>query len=134
MAFDNLNAIPDGLEVMKFEHSFKVKDFQKYQLILQVEKKGQPWVLFVDEFAWRNEIIMKKKRDMVYCQDVRMNVYAFALALLTDMPLKTLLRDEAAVASHFQRLKTSMSDVEDMRKKGAPVDEFAAYLLNVSKN
>ena len=128
MAFDNLNAIPDGLEVMKFEHPFKVNNFQKYQLILQVEKKGQPWVLFVDEFAWRNEIIMKEKRDMVYCQDFRMNVYAFTLALLTGMPLKTLLGDESTVAPHFQRLKTSMFDVEDMRKKGAPVDEFAKNL------
>lgn len=86
MAFDDLSLIPENLRVVQLDTTPSFKSLQHYCLYLEDPATGDTWLLHVDEFEWRNEILLKRNGALVYIQDMRMNVYAPMVALLLGLP------------------------------------------------
>lgn len=124
MSFDNLHLIPEDLTVERF-HQDTLANYQKYAVVLRGPGNGQPWILYVDELYMRNEVILKKQQAMMHFQTIRMNPYHAMVALLTGLPLKTILTRENLIAEHFELLGFTMADMEAWRIQGVSAQDAA---------
>lgn len=127
MSFDNLASIPEDLTVERF-HQDTLANYQKYAVVLRGPGNGRPWLLYVDELYMRNEIILKKQQAMVHFQTIRVNPYHAMVALLTGLPLKTILTHEDLVAAHFELLGFTMAGMEEWRVQGVSAQNAALMI------
>lgn len=133
MSFDNLQGIPEDLTVERF-HQDTLANYQKYAVVLRGPGNGQPWLLYVDELYMRNEVILKKQQAMVHFQTIRMNVYAPMVALLTGLPLKTILTREDLVTKHIELLGFTLVDMETWRLQGVSAQDAALRIGQTSSS
>lgn len=131
MSFDNLHSIPENLTVERF-HQDTLANYQKYAVVLRGPNNGQPWLLYVDALYMRNEVILKKQQAMMHFQTIRMNPYHAMVALLTGLPLKTILTREDLVIKHIELLGFTMGDMETWRLQGVSAQDAALKIRPVA--
>jgi hypothetical protein len=134
MAFDDLNSIPADLKLCGFEVPFKTRNFQTYSIFYQEPGKNASWHLRIDEFECRNEMLVKRNRDLMFCKDIRGNVYAPTVALLTRLPLWQLLKDESTAKTHLERLGVRIEDLDSWRKEGLLPLDAAKRILSFNQS